>query len=96
MLGLFEYCARVLDDAARDVNQLTVLRQLLLVTPARRHSLDLLHPSARAPCAVSKSTRGYEFAQTPDQARDDAYHVPQQGAIARMVDVGLDDRRICP
>lgn len=95
-LGLFEHCARVLNDATAHVKQLTVLGHLLLMALARAHTLERLHAPTSVSGAIGKSLDGNVFAETADQAGDDADHVPQQGAIGRVVDVGFDDGRIDP
>src|SRR5262249_12382604 len=63
------------------------------------HALDLLHPTpscARAIAKTLETSKVDRFGQVTDRARDHAYHVPEQGVVGWMMDIGLHHRGVHP
>jgi hypothetical protein len=65
----------------------------------RGHALYLVHASPRRTPAIAKTrdtSQLQRLGEAADQARDDAHHVPQQGVVGRMMNVGVDHRGVDP
>jgi hypothetical protein len=58
--------------------------------------LDLLHPTPRRACAVSKAIdpAGNKLCETTDEPREHSHYIPEQSIIGWMMDIGLGNRRI--
>jgi len=96
VLGPVNNGARFLHDLLGDPNELAVSGYVLGLTLLGRHSLDLLHPTARAQRSLreaSDSSRNPRV-EILDQPSDDAHGIPKQGAIGRPMNVRFDDRGI--
>jgi hypothetical protein len=93
---LFEYPSGILYNLLGDPDELAIFALLLGVALPRCHPLDLLHPTPRRACAVSKiiDPLGKNLSETTDEPGDDSHDIPEQSIIGWMVDVGFDNRRI--
>ena len=73
-------------------------RSFALTLP-RRHPLDLVHAPMRSTRAITKTGDVPQFqrlGKPTEESREDAHHVPQQGVVGRMMNVGLHHRGVDP
>jgi hypothetical protein len=88
--SLFKYFARISDNLLRGVNEFTIFgyqppRAFLL----RGHSHNFLHAPSGTATSVRKSRYALrkQFVEISDQPGDNAYGIPQQGAVGWVMDV---------
>jgi hypothetical protein len=80
-------------------DQRAVSRGLPRLALPRRHALYLVHATpGRAPAIAKRRDPSQleRLGKAADQARDDAHHIPQQGVVGRMMNVGLHHRGVDP
>ncbi len=96
VLGPVNNCARVLHHLLGDANELAVSGYVLVLPLLGCHSLNLLHPTARAQRSLREASDSSRNSRVEilDQASDDAHGIPKQSGIGRPMNVRFDDRGI--
>jgi hypothetical protein len=75
-----------------------LLRSGALTLP-RRHALNLIHAPMRSTRTIAKTRDARQFQRLrkpAEEPREHAHHVPQQGVVGRMMNVGLHHRGVDP
>src|SRR6266851_1615301 len=95
--GLPERRSFAFDDLLGNADEFAVFSPLLVVPLRRGHPLDRQHPPSCRARAIAKpldTPALHRFSEAADQARNHAYHVPQQRVVGRMMNVGLHHRGV--
>src|SRR6266851_1803308 len=95
--GLPERRSCAFDDLLGNADEFAVFSALLVVPLRRCHPLDCQHPPSCRARAIAKpldTPALHRFSEAADQARNHAYHVPQQRVVGRLMNVGLHHRGV--
>src|ERR1700716_2114420 len=86
--GLPERRSCAFDDLLGNADEFAVFSPLLVVPLRRGHPLDCQHPPSCRARAIAKpldTPALHRFGEAADQARNHAYHIPQQRVVGRMM-----------